>query len=366
MITIDGFVNTAIIFADEIDSGSTGLIKALCNSPVSEGSKIRIMPDVHAGKGCVIGTTMTITDKIAPGFVGVDIGCGITAVRFKPSKKFNLEKLDKFIHEKIPVGPKVRKDPHLLADELLLDNLHCAKHVQMEKARRSIGTLGGGNHYIEIGKDSEGAHYLFIHSGSRGLGAEIAQWYQDTAYAQSPDGTPYELAYLTGDWKDYYLHDLQIATHFAATNRMAIINDIVHEMKLDIESITTTVHNYVDQEFMVLRKGAISAKAYEEVFIPLNMRDGCLRCVGLGNLHWNCSAPHGAGRLMSRAEARNLLTLTQYKKEMEGIYSSTINRHTIDESPMAYKSMDAILDQIEKTVTVLDRIKPIYNFKSTK
>ena len=363
MITIAGQYNTAFVYADCLDPGAEGLLKALCNSPVSEGSRIRIMPDVHPGKGCAVGTTMTVTDKVAPGLVGVDIGCGMEVFRVS-GKRLELQKLDKLIHEKIPSGRKIRNTPHRFADQVDLNALRCVRHVQQEKAQCSIGTLGGGNHFIEVDKGVDGACWLIIHSGSRRLGLEVASWYQDEAFRQCPAGTPYELAWASGELMEDYLHDMAIVQSFAALNRQAIADEIIRGMKLDVVETFSTVHNYIDLDTMILRKGAVSAQAGEKLIIPMNMRDGCLICRGKGNEEWNFSAPHGAGRLMNRAAVKQTFTLSQYKKEMQSIYSTSISRETLDESPMAYKPMDAILSQIEPTVDVLEQLKPIYNFKA--
>ena len=363
MITIENSYNTAVVFADSLDSGAEGLIHALCGSPIAVGSTIRIMPDVHAGKGCAIGTTMTIRDRVAPGLVGVDIGCGMTALKFR-AKRLELQKLDKLIREKIPAGRAIRTVPHRFAEQAELEELRCLRHIQKDKVLCAIGTLGGGNHFIEVDKDNDGAYWLIIHSGSRKLGVEVASYYQNTAFRQCPEGTPFELAYATGDLMTDYLHDMKITQAFADLNRRAIANEIVKGMKLDVEDSFSTIHNYIDMNSNILRKGAVSANAGERLIIPMNMRDGCLLCMGKGNPDWNCSAPHGAGRMMSRSESRQNFTVSQYKKEMKGIYTSSISRDTLDESPMAYKPMESILNQINPTVDILGYIRPVYNFKA--
>lgn len=363
MITIQNTYNTAIVYADTLDPGAEGLIRALCGSPLSQGSNIRIMPDVHAGKGCAVGTTMTIRDRVAPGLVGVDIGCGMTVLKIS-AKRLELQKLDKLIHEKIPAGQMVRSTAHRFAERAELDMLRCRRHIQQDKALRAVGTLGGGNHFIELDQGENGAYWLIIHSGSRHLGVETASYYQDESFRQCPEGTPYELAYATGELMEDYLHDIRIVQDFAELNRRAIADEIVKGMKLDVEDSFSTVHNYIDQEHMILRKGAVSAQAGERLIIPMNMRDGCLLCVGRGDQEWNCSAPHGAGRLMSRADSRQSFTLSQYKKEMKGIYSTSISRETLDESPMAYKPMESIVSQIGDPVTITEQIRPVYNFKA--
>ena len=363
MITIQNALNSAIVYSDSIDPAAEGLIRALCGSPLSKGSQIRIMPDVHPGKGCAIGTTMTLTDKVAPSLVGTDIGCGMTVWKVS-GKRMELQKLDKLIRDAVPSGRAIRTRPHRFAEQAELDRLLCLRHIQKEKSLCSIGTLGGGNHFIELDRGEDGAYWLVIHSGSRRLGAEVAAYYQKEAFAASPDGTPFEFAYVTGALKDAYLHDMKIAQQFAELNRQAIASDLVKGMKLDVEDTFSTVHNYIDTSRMILRKGAVSAMAGERLIIPMNMRDGCLLCVGKGNQEWNESAPHGAGRLLNRAESKQSFTLSQFKKEMQGIYTTSVNRDTLDESPMAYKPMEAILSQIGPTVDVIERICPVYNFKA--
>ena len=363
MITIGNNLNSAIVFADTIDPGAEGLIRALCGSPAAEGSTIRIMPDVHAGKGCAFGTTMTVHDRIAPSLVGADIGCGMTVLKVW-GKRLEMQKLDKVIRENIPAGRTIRSKPHRVAERAALDSLHCLRHIQRDKALRSIGTLGGGNHFVELDKGEDGAHWLVIHSGSRHLGVEIASWYQNEAFKQCPEGTPFELACARGELMEQYLHDMKIAQAFAELNRSAVADEIVKGMKLDVEDTFSTVHNYIDLDAMILRKGAVSAKAGERLIIPMNMRDGCLICRGKGNPDWNCSAPHGAGRLMSRSEARQSFTLSQYKKEMQSVFTTSVSRDTLDESPMAYKPMDSIVAQISPTVDILEHIRPVYNFKA--
>lgn len=363
MLTITNTYNEAKIFTDALDAGAEGLIKAFCGCPVSEGSRIRIMPDVHAGKGCVVGTTMTITDKIAPGLIGVDIGCGISAIKVA-GKRMEWQKLDKVIRERIPAGRSIRPSAHRFAEEIDLGELICQRYIQKDKAYSSIGTLGGGNHFIEIDRSEDGANWLIIHSGSRHLGVEVANYYHEAAFRDCKGGIPYELAYVAGDLMTDYLHDLVIAQEFARINRMAIADEICKGMKWSVMDSFECVHNYFDPQGMILRKGAISAKENERVIIPMNMRDGCLIGIGKGNEEWNYSAPHGAGRLMSRQEARNSITLSQYKKEMKGIYTTSVSRETLDESPMAYKPMEEICSRIGDTVEVSERIVPVYNFKA--
>lgn len=363
MIQIKNQTQTAVVYADSIDPGAEGLLRALCGSPAAQGSTIRVMPDVHAGRGCAVGTTMTISDRVPPGLVGVDIGCGMTVLKVR-AKGLELQKLDKVIREKIPAGSKIRSTPHRFTQETGLEDLRCLRHVQREKALCAVGTLGGGNHFIELDLGADGAFWLVIHSGSRRLGLEVASYYQKEAFHQCPEGTLYELAYAAGELMEDYLHDLAIVQAFAEQNRQAMAHEIVKGMKLSVEDAFSTVHNYIDLEHKILRKGAVSAQKGERLIIPMNMRDGCLLCVGKGNPEWNFSAPHGAGRRLSRAEARESFTLSQYKGEMRGIYTTCVSRETLDESPMAYKPMEDILAQIEPTVDVVERVQPVYNFKA--
>jgi RNA-splicing ligase RtcB len=367
MTTITGEYNTAKIYADTLENSAQGQIKKLLDMPFAAGSQIRIMPDVHAGAGCAIGTTMTIADKVVPNLVGVDIGCGMETVKLTDTR-LELPKIDSFIHRNIPAGFAVRESAHKYLSEARLDELRCKSRINLGRGALSLGTLGGGNHFIEIDRDDEGALYLVVHSGSRNPGLQVAQHYQDAAYKAlgAQDEVPFELAYCEGGLLADYLNDMAIMQEFAALNRRAIADGIIKGCKLKEDSRFSTVHNYIDLEHMILRKGAVSAMAGETLLIPVNMRDGALICEGRGNPDWNCSAPHGAGRLMSRGAAKSSFTLSAYKKEMSGIFSSTVNAETLDECPMAYKSMDDILAQIEPTAKVIRRITPVYNFKSAE
>lgn len=398
MIELSGKYNSAKVFTDIIEPDAISQIITLCSQEISKDSKIRIMPDVHAGTGCTIGTSMTIKDKAVPNMVGVDIGCGMETVRIK-EKHIELQKLDKLIYEKIPSGFGIRTKTHRYAEKIKLENLYCVEHINLEKAENSIGTLGGGNHFIEADKSSDGSIYIVIHSGSRHLGVEVAKYYQNEAYrrlnktAQSDideliarlkaegktkniqqeikklnntktTSIPKHLAYTEGELFEQYIHDMKIVQEFALINRQAMMNEIIKGMKLHITEQFSTIHNYIDTDNMILRKGAVSAQKGEKLIIPINMRDGSLICTGKGNPDWNFSAPHGAGRLMSRSQAKQSFTVSEYKKQMNGIYSTSINSSTLDECPMAYKDINDILDNISDTVDVNDIIKPIYNFKA--
>ena len=367
MIEIHGNYGYAKVFTDALETSAEGLIRAFCDQPFSADSKIRIMPDVHAGKGCTIGTTMTVKDKVVPNIVGVDIGCGMLTVKLK-DKRVDLPALDSFIRQSIPYGRDVRERSHRSHGRLDLSDLRCVKKIDTRRAKESIGTLGGGNHFIEIDKDEEGGLYLVIHTGSRNPGLRVAEYYQKIAYqacgGKAQNEIPFGLAYLCGDELENYLHDMAFMQRFADLNRTVIKEVILEGMKLKEEGSFTTVHNYIDTETMILRKGAVSAQKGEKLLIPMNMRDGSLICTGLGNEDWNCSAPHGAGRLMSRREAFDSFTLSDFKKAMEGIYSTSVQRDTLDECPMVYKPMEEIMQGIRDTAAVESIIRPIYNFKA--
>lgn len=398
MFEIVGKYNSAKVFASIVDNESISQVQELCNQEFTKGSKIRLMPDIHAGAGCTIGTTMTIFDKIVPNLVGVDIGCGMEVVQIKESH-IELQKLDKLIREKIPSGFSIRKDAHKYSKEINLDELCCSNYINLSRAENSIGTLGGGNHFIEVNKDDEGNIYIVVHSGSRHLGVEVANYYQNCGYkvlnktdSQSiksvikelkkagrekdiekelkklkntkQTNIPKHLAYVYGDLFDQYIHDMKIVQYFAILNRKAIMDEIIKGTKLHVVNQFTTVHNYIDTDSMILRKGSVSAQKGEILIIPINMRDGSLICIGKGNEDWNFSAPHGAGRLMSRAKAKESFTVSEFKKQMSGIYTTSVNSSTLDECPMAYKDINSILENIEPTVETKMIIKPIYNFKA--
>lgn len=396
---IEGLYNTAKVFTDVIEDGAVAQIQAACDFAAFKGLRIRIMPDVHAGAGCTIGTTMTIKNKIVPNMVGVDIGCGMEVVQLE-EKELDLQKLDKLIYERIPSGMNCRKSAHLYSAEINLEELKCFEHVNARLACKSIGTLGGGNHFIEVDTDGEGNLYLVVHSGSRHLGLEVAEYYQKEAYktlcgnsegqikaaiaklkAQGKNNKiqstiekmkakrtdiPPEMAYVSGQLFDDYIHDMKLTQEFAVLNRKAMVEEIVRGLNLTVVDGFTTIHNYIDTDEMILRKGAVSAKKGERLLIPINMRDGSLICVGKGNRDWNQSAPHGAGRLMSRGQAYKTLTMEEFEKEMTGIYSTSVTPQTLDESPMAYKKLEDIVDNITPTVKIVKRITPIYNFKASE
>lgn len=398
MIQLKGTYNEAKIFTDNIDEVSASQVLLLLNQEFVSGSKIRMMPDIHAGAGCTIGTTMTITDKIVPNLVGVDIGCGMETIQIK-ERHIELQKLDKCIYEKIPSGFHIREKPHRYFERTSLADLYCYRQIHAERAEKSIGTLGGGNHFIEADRDTDGNLYIVVHSGSRHLGVEVASYYQEEGYralngaakkdlealiAQLKEqgrqreiqqavharthtvrtDIPKQLAYVTGSLFEQYLHDMKIVQQYAQVNRQAIMDEIIKGMKLHVTGQFTTIHNYIDTDAMILRKGAVSARRDEKLLIPINMRDGSLLCTGKGNEEWNQSAPHGAGRLMSRSAAKEKFTVSEFKKQMSGIYTTSVNKDTLDECPMAYKGMDDIIKNIGDTVRIDKIIKPIYNFKA--
>nr|WP_294486126.1 RtcB family protein [uncultured Anaerosporobacter sp.] len=400
MIIIEGKYNIAKVFTDVVEETALSQIKTLCDQEFVKDSKLRIMPDVHAGAGCTIGTTMTIKDKIVPNLVGVDIGCGMETIQVK-NKHIELQKLDKLIYEEIPSGFNIRKKPHKYNDEVDLTALRCRldAKINIARAQMSLGTLGGGNHFIEVDQDEEGNLYIVVHSGSRHLGLEVANYYQEQAYRSLNQNTaqdiyhlaeeykavgkdheiqsaikalkkqikteiPKQLTYVSGRLMEDYIHDMKIVQRFAMLNRKAMMDVIIKGLKLKVVEEFTTIHNYIDIENMILRKGAVSATKGEKLLIPINMRDGSLICIGKGNPDWNQSAPHGAGRLMSRKQAKNAYTVSEFKKEMKGIYTTSVNDKTLDECPMAYKGMEDIVSNIADTVEIMKVIKPIYNFKA--
>ncbi len=364
MFEIKGKVNTAICYASVVEKEAIGQIKRMCDFPMSKGSKIRIMPDVHYGKGCTIGTTMTIVDKAVPNVVGVDIGCGMYTVNLG-HQEVDLEKFDSIAHA-IPHGNDVWKEKKEAFD---LTRLACYEKLEeVERLERSVGTLGGGNHFIEIDVATDGTKYLVIHSGSRNLGTQVAEIYQRRAIElhREDEDLPRDLCYVYGKDLEDYLHDVEICQEFARRSRGKMAEILLEGCGLAGTEGFHTIHNYIDTKEMILRKGSIAAHKGEKVLIPINMRDGSVLAIGKGNPEWNYSAPHGAGRRMSRAHAKSSLSLEEYKKTMEGIYTTCVSPATIDEAPMAYKSLKSIIGDIRDAVDIIEVIKPIYNFKSTK
>lgn len=415
MIEITGSYNTAKVFTDSADEATKKQIETLCNQKAFKDSKIRIMPDCHAGKGCTIGTTMTITDKIVPNLVGVDLFCGMRVVEIN-DRKIDLQRLDKCVHRAVPHGSGVRGRLHRWADQVPVSDLRCWDKLpssSRKDPRLAIGSLGSGNHFIELAySEKKEKYFLIIHTGSRNLGLQVADYYQQAAYdtlhgqdeyhkqresaerqsivdklteegqtkeisqalkdykydPKIPEdiyNIPFELAYLEGQLFEDYIHDIKIMRKFAETNRAAISDVIQCGMRYEIEDQWETLHNYIDTDNMILRKGSISANEGEIAIIPMNMRDGSLIVRGKGNPEWNYSAPHGAGRLMSRTEAKNSIPMKEFKKSMEGIYTTSVSSATLDEAPQAYKPMEEIVANIQDTCEILDVIKPVYNFKAS-
>ena len=398
MIEIKGKVNTAICFAKVIEDVAIDQIQRMCDYPFTENSRIRIMPDVHAGKGCTIGTTMTVIDKAVPNVVGVDIGCGMYTVNLGNSES-DMEQMDAAAHF-IPSGTDVWEGRKELFN--LLD-LRCYRELKdVKRLERSLGTLGGGNHFIEIDQALDGTKYLVIHSGSRNLGKQVAEHYQQLAidlnqgkedYFTKRDALiaeykaagrrneiqaalkelhwkareatiPEDLCYLYGKYLEDYLHDVEICQKFARRSRELMAEIILGRLSLTALDAFHTIHNYIDTEEMILRKGAIAAHDGERVLIPINMRDGSVLAVGRGNPEWNYSAPHGAGRILSRTEAKETLDLEEYRREMATVYTTSVNEKTLDEAPMAYKSLSDIIDVISESVDIIEVLKPIYNYKA--
>ena len=411
MIPIQGKYNIAKVFTDKVDNTTISQITTLCNQQIYADSQIRIMPDCHTGVGCVIGTTIQLKDAVTPNLVGCDIGCGMLAIKLK-EQRIDLPKFDSIVKSNICSGLDSKRTKYTKSTEIDLNKLIYKTHnapLRIDNAYANIGALGGGNHFIELDKDSNGFIWLVIHTGSRHLGIEVCDWYQKQAYlqlkAEINGGTrgqkrlelayelkkkgkkqeierylkefdktykekepkiPYELCYCSRELFEFYIHDMNIVQQYASLNRREIAKIILKNAKLHPIDEFETVHNYIDTSNMILRKGAVSAQSGERLIIPINMRDGSLICIGKGNPDWNYSAPHGAGRLFSRADAKQMFNVAEFKATMRsaGVYSTSVNKSTIDESPMAYKPMDSILENIKDTVSVIDIIKPIYNFKA--
>lgn len=402
MLEIKGNMNTAICFAKVIEDGAIEQIRRMCDYALTEGSRVRIMPDVHAGKGCTIGTTMTVIDKACPNIVGVDIGCGMYTVKLA-DKELDFERIDEACHY-IPSGMNVWEGR---TERFDLTDLRCYRSLRdTKRLERSLGTLGGGNHFIEIDKASDGTYYLVIHSGSRNLGKQVAEIYQQLAinihagkedyyvrrdeiirtfkaegrrseiqsalkelekeYMAKALDVPEDLCWLYGSFLEDYLHDVEICQRFARRSRERMAEIILERTGMNAVEAFHTIHNYIDTKEMILRKGAIAAHAGEKVLIPINMRDGSVIAIGKGNPEWNFSAPHGAGRVMSRAMAKRSVSLEEYKASMAGIYTTSVNESTLDEAPMVYKSLEDIIDVVQESVDVVDIIKPVFNFKAAE
>ena len=369
MDTIKGNFADAIVYASDIEDYARYQIQTICDNDFSLGSRIRIMPDCHPGKVGPIGLTMTVTNKIIPQLMGVDIGCGMLVA--KVEGRFEFPKLDRVISENVPSGFNIRKKPHNKALFEVISELRCLRAVNVDKALKSLGTLGGGNHFIEVDKGEDG-YYIIIHSGSRHLGYDVADYYTEAArrrLANMGMDVPYEMSYVEGSLMDDYLHDVSIATTYASLNREIILQEILKGMKWKEVERYESIHNYIGvlpDGTKILRKGAASACEGETVIIPINMRDGVILGVGKGNPDWNYSAPHGSGRVLRRDEVKNHYTVSAFKNDMKGIYSSSIGTGTLDEAPVAYRGIDEIVDVISDSVEVREIVKPVYNFKAGK
>lgn len=405
MREIKGKFSSAIIYTDTVEDTALDQLMLLCDQPFTENCKIRIMPDCHAGTGCVIGFTADLGDKVIPNIVGVDIGCGMLTVELGKCT-IDFERFDNTLRSTVPSGKNVHEGRIVRFPDL--QQLHCYRYLKDSKRiERSIGTLGGGNHFIELDRDDDGMVYLIIHTGSRNLGTQVANHYQHLAYELSlgkdelfekqmrlieeykamgrrkeiqqaikelhksfkpkMPTLPRELCYLTGEYREMYLHDMKICQEFAVLNRKTIAQSILNGYfgkDIDCFEYFETIHNYIDMEYNIIRKGAVSAKQGEKLLIPINMKDGSLICTGKGNPEWNFSAPHGAGRLFSRTAAKEMFSVEEFRQVMQGIYTTSVNENTLDESPFAYKNMDDIVGNIAPTADITAVIKPIYNFKA--
>ena len=370
MDTISGNYADAIVYASSIEDYARSQIRMICDNDISLGSKIRIMPDCHPGKVGPIGLTMTVTNKVIPQLMGIDIGCGMLVCKIKV-RNIEFQKLDTVVRENVPAGFKIRKAPHGKADFGMISELRCLRAINIDKALKSLGTLGGGNHFIEVDKGDDG-YYIIIHTGSRHLGVDVADYYTENARRRLVNigrDIPYETAYVEGPLMDDYLYDVKIAAQYASLNRKIILHEILKGMKWKEEERYESIHNYTGElpdGTRILRKGAASALEGEKVIIPVNMRDGVILGVGKGNPEWNFSAPHGSGRKIKRTEVQNSYTVSAFKKDMKGIYSSSVCAETLDEAPVAYRGIDEILDAVKETVDVKEIVKPVYNFKAGK
>ncbi|MGM9946322.1 MAG: RtcB family protein [Lysinibacillus sp.] len=396
MIDIKGQHTDAIIYTNNPQDAAIAQIEELVNQSFMAGTKVRIMPDYHAGKGCVIGTTIALNGRVVPNLVGVDVGCGVLVAQIG-TETIDFDALDQTIRRFVPSGNDIHDEPsNSRITEQFANDLFHTTGLHNDYTNRSLGTLGGGNHFIEVAKDDEGMHYLLIHTGSRYVGAKVANWHQNRAfeslrrmdltekiealkaqgrhqeiqrmitdYKNENPVVPKDLSYLEGDLFDDYIADMKLAQQFAHDNRQTIAQIIAEHMKWEYGAQFDSVHNYIDVDAMILRKGAVRAAAGEQLVIPMNMRDGSFICVGKGNVDWNESAPHGAGRIFSRTAAMKNLSMDDFKETMSGIWTTSVSQETLDEAPMAYKPMQEIAEQIGETVEIQKRIVPVYNFKAS-
>lgn len=383
MFEIVGRYNRSTVYAEMVDKDSFAQILRMCNNEKLKGSRIRMMPDTHASAGCTVGTSLTFDDRVNPSFVGDDIGCGMQVYELA-DRNIDFAELDRTIRESIPSGPRIFDHAISQIKNVPLDSLHCFDFIRYDTVKRSFGTLGGGNHFIEVDKAADGRLYLVIHSGSRRLGRDVAGFHNAAAFFCACGIDPKEAArkklrpgeiksgcslgecFLSGGLLEEYLNDMKLAVNYASESRKAMGETIISKMNLHPVSSFATIHNYIDTENKILRKGAVSAQSGETIIIPINMKDGALICRGRGNVDWNYTAPHGSGRVLRRSEAKELITLDEFKAEMEGVFTTSVNESTIDESPMAYRRVDEILNTIDPTAEVVERILPVYNFKASR
>jgi len=396
MIDIKGQHTDAIIYTNNPQDAAIAQIEELVNQSFMAGTKVRIMPDYHAGKGCVIGTTIALNGRVVPNLVGVDVGCGVLVAEIGAGT-IDFNELDQTIRRFVPSGNDIHDEPsNSRMTEQFANDLFHTTGLHNDYTNRSLGTLGGGNHFIEVAKDDAGTHYLLIHTGSRYVGAKVANWHQNRAfeslrrmdltekiealkaqgrhqeiqrmiadYKNANPVVPKDLSYLEGELFNDYIADMKLAQQFAHDNRQTIARIIAEQMKWEYRNQFDTVHNYIDVDAMILRKGAVRAAAGEQLVIPMNMRDGSFICIGKGNADWNESAPHGAGRIFSRTAAMKNLSMDDFKETMSGIWTTSVSQETLDEAPMAYKPMQEIAEQIGETVEIQKRIVPVYNFKAS-
>ena len=365
MKTVKGIYAEAKIFTDDVEEYAVAQVRSICDNEIADGSTICMMPDIHPGKIAPIGLSMTVKDKVIPQLLGVDIGCGMTCVKLNRTNA-EFQKLDKVIRENVPSGFAVRKEPHHMAEEFSYEELHCISHINRNRAKRSLGTLGGGNHFIELDRGSDSSMYLVVHTGSRHLGEEVTEYYTklaDRCLKEQGIEVSYYMSYLEGGNKAAYIEDVQTIQHYAEWNRQIIVREILKGMKWKAVEQFSIAHNYLDDSG-ILRKGAVSARNGEKVIIPANMKDGIILGIGKGNAEWNYSAPHGSGRRLKREDVKNRHTVSEFKKEMKGIYSSCVGADTLDEAPFAYRSITEIAEQIKDTVEITEILKPVYNFKA--
>ena len=383
MYDVIGKYNKATIYARTVDGDSYAQVLRMCNVKELSGSLIRMMPDMHAAAGCTVGTSMTVTDRINPSYVGSDIGCGMQVYRVKETE-LDLAALDRAVRDRIPAGGAIYPRSAPAVKKLPLEELYAYGALRRDTVLRSFGTLGGGNHFIEVDRCMDGGLLLVVHSGSRRLGKDVALYHQRVAFFVSHGVTPEEAlkkrmkvsdirtrtlpqeCFLSGEYKEHYFSDMDITLRYASASRRHIGEALIDALGLTVLEEFETVHNYVDTRRGILRKGAVSAEKGERLIIPINMRDGSLICLGKGNPDWNYTAPHGAGRIMKRSDAKARISLSEYREAMKGIYTTSVNESTLDESPMAYRSIDEILDTVGPTVEVLDVVTPVYNFKASR